>query len=90
MTGEAAGSGAAPRGWRRLRAGWMAIVARFGFAQTLVILALFYTLLIGPVALGMALARRDLLERKGLRAPGSAWRDADSAPPALERAQGMS
>jgi len=84
------GSGAAPRGWRRLLAGWMAITARFGFAQTLVILTLFYALLLGPVALGMALARRDLLGRRGLREPGSAWHDADSAPPELERARGMS
>jgi hypothetical protein len=79
-----------PQGWRRLLAGWMAITARFGFAQTLVILTLFYALLLGPVALGMALARRDLLERRGLREPGSAWRDADSAAPELERARGMS
>ena len=79
-----------PQGWRRFGAGWMAITARFGFAQTLVILTLFYLILIGPVALVMGLARRDLLERHGLRAAGSAWRDADSAPPELERARGMS
>jgi hypothetical protein len=68
----------------------MAITARFGFAQTLVILTLFYVILIGPVALVMRLARRDLLERHGLRAPGSAWRDADSAAADLQRARGMS
>jgi hypothetical protein len=76
-----------PTGWRRLLAGWMAITARFGFTQTLVILALFYALLIGPVALVIGLARRDLLERGGLRAGGSAWHDADSAKPDLERAR---
>jgi hypothetical protein len=76
-----------PAGWRRFTGGWMAIVARFGFAQTLVILAMFYALLLGPVALILGLARRDLLERRGLRTGGSAWRDADSAAPDLERAR---
>ena len=85
--GSDAASGPPPAGWRRFTAGWMAIVARFGFAQTLVILALFYALLLGPVAMLLGLARRDLLERRGLRAGGSAWRDADSAPPDLERAR---
>jgi hypothetical protein len=73
--------------WRRLLNGWMAIVARFGFAQTLVILTLFYAVLLGPVALVMGLARRDPLERRGLRASGSAWRDSESAQPDLERAR---
>ena len=74
-------------GWRRFTSGWMAVVARFGFAQTLVILTLFYALLLGPVAMVLGLARRDLLGRRGLREGGSAWRDADSAPPDLERAR---
>jgi hypothetical protein len=74
-------------GWRRLLNGWMAIVARFGFAQTLVILAMFYAMLLGHVALILGLARRDLLERRGLRTGGSAWRDADRAAPDLERAR---
>ena len=81
------GGEGAPAGWRRLLAGWMAITARFGFTQTLVILSLFYALLIGPVALALGLARRDLLERRGLRAGGSAWHDADTAAPDLERAR---
>jgi hypothetical protein len=65
----------------------MAITARFGFSQTLVILTLLYALLLGPVALVFGLTRRDLLERRGLRAAGSAWHDADSAAPDLERAR---
>ena len=81
------GAEQAPTGWRRLLAGWMAITARFGFTQTLVILALFYTLLLGPVALALGLARRDLLDRRGLRAGGSAWHDADSTAADLERAR---
>lgn len=86
-----AGAGAegqgTPNGWRRLLAGWIAISARFGASQTLVILAFLYVALFGPVALALRLARRDLLERRGLRSGGSAWREADSARPDLERAR---
>lgn len=73
--------------WRRLLDGWMTIAARFGYVQTLVILAIFYTLLIGPIAIGVAIARRDLLVKRGLRSGDSAWREADSAKPDLERAK---
>ena len=73
--------------WRRLFDGWNAVVGRFGFVQTLVILALFYAVLIGPAALFAALARRDLLDKRGLGSRGSAWQDADSAAPDLERAK---
>jgi hypothetical protein len=75
---------------RRLFGGWMVITGRFGFCQTLVILAFFYGLLIGPVALLSALARRDFLGKRGLRAEGSAWLEADSAKPDLERAKLLS
>lgn len=74
---------------RRLLNGWMAIVARFGFVQTGVILAIFYALLIGPVALVGVLTRRDLLDKRTLRMSGTAWLDADSAQPDLERAKQM-
>ncbi len=50
--------------------GWAAIAARFGFVQTLVILALFYALLLGPVALVITLARRDFLAKRGLGSGG--------------------
>lgn len=73
--------------YRRLYAGWMVIVGRFAFVQTLVILTLFYGLLVGPWGLGAALLRRDLLDKRRLREPGSAWRETDSAKPDLERAQ---
>ena len=73
--------------WRRLLEGWSAVTGRFGFVQTLVILALFYTVLIGPLALMAALARRDMLDKRGLGSRASAWRDADSAAPDLERAK---
>ena len=74
---------------RRLLNGWMAIVARFGFVQTLVILAIFYALLIGPVALFGALTRRDLLDKRGLRNGDSAWHEADTAAADLEHAKQM-
>jgi hypothetical protein len=84
---QGGGAGGPTGVWRRLLAGWMVISARFGSAQTLVILALFYALLLGPAALVVSLARHDLLERRWLRSQGSAWRDADSARPDLERAR---
>ena len=75
---------------RKLGRGWMAIVGRFGFCQTLVILALFYAVLIGPVALALALGRRDYLDKRSAREGGSAWREADTAKPDLERAKLLS
>ncbi len=74
---------------RRLLNGWMAIVARFGFVQTLVILSIFYALLIGPVALLGVLTRRDLLDKRALRSDDSAWLEADTAVADLERAKRM-
>jgi hypothetical protein len=71
----------------RLFRGWMLITARFGFVQTLVILTLFYLFLIGPVALGAAIGRADFLQKRGLRQGPSAWNDADTAKPELERAK---
>lgn len=76
--------------WRQLYNGWMAITARFGHAQTMVILMLFYVFLIGPVGIGISIARRDLLHKRGLGVTGSAWNDADSATPDLERAKLLS
>lgn len=72
---------------RRLWDGWLAVMARFGEVQTLVILGFCYGLLIGPVGVGATLLGNDFLARKGLREPGSAWREADCQPPDLERAK---
>ena len=72
---------------RCLYAGWLAIAARFGHVQTLVILAIFYAFILGPISLGIAISRGDLLTKRGLRASGSAWREADSVRPELERAR---
>ena len=76
--------------WRRLLSGWMAIASRFGFVQTLLLLALFYALLIGPTWAVTAIARRDFLAKRGLGAAGSVWLDADTAEPDLERAKLLS
>ena len=75
---------------KRLFQGWMVITARFGFVQTLVILTMFYAVLLGIPALVVGIARRDLLERRGLGVEGSAWRTADSSAPDLERARQLS
>ncbi len=74
----------------RLLAGWTAIAARFGFVQTQVLLAMVYALMFGPFGLVIAVARRDFLGKRGLGSPGSAWLDADTAKPDLERAKLLS
>ena len=73
--------------WRRLLNGWMAIAGRFGFVQTMLLLVLFYVVLIGPVWIVTAIARRDFLAKRGLGTEGSVWCDADTAEPDLERAK---
>jgi hypothetical protein len=73
--------------WRRLYAGWLEIAARFGEVQTLLVLAIAYTLVLGPVALALFALQRDLLHRRGLYVSGSAWSEADSARADLERAR---
>ena len=75
---------------RRLLGGWSAIAARFGFVQTLVILTLVYSFVMGPTALVIGLARKDMLGKRKLYAPESAWAQSDSAKPDLERAKLLS
>lgn len=74
---------------RRLLAGWTVLAGRFGFVQTLVLVGFFYIVLVGPVALVMRGLGRDLLDKRMRDSDPTAWRDADSAPPNLERAQRM-
>jgi hypothetical protein len=73
--------------WRRLYEGWLLIAAQFGEVQTLIIVALVYTGVVGPVAMLMQAGRSDPLRKRGLREPGTAWREAESEPPDLERAK---
>ena len=72
--------------YRRFYDGWMVVVGRFTFVQTLVILGIFYGLLIGPWGVGAALLRRDLLDKRRLHEPGSAWREPEGEKPSLESA----
>ncbi len=80
----------APSLGRRLVNGWMVIAGRFGSVQTLMILTMTYVLLIGPVGLALAIGRSDPLGKRGLKAVESAWLDADTAKPDLERAKLLS
>jgi len=73
--------------WRRLLDGWTAVAARFGFIQTLVILAFFYVALIGPAAIATFVGRTDPLHKRGIGEDGSAWDDSDSSGADLERAK---
>jgi hypothetical protein len=74
--------------WRRLYEGWLLIAAQFGEVQTLIVVAIVYAAVIGPVAVAMRAGRGDPLHTRALRAQGSAWLDADSvAAPDLERAK---
>ncbi|MDH3213356.1 MAG: hypothetical protein OEM05_12810 [Myxococcales bacterium] len=76
--------------WRKLLDGWKAIAGHFGSVQTLVLLAFFYAVLIGPVSVAIAIGRSDPLDRRSLGSSGSAWRDADTAGADLERAKRIS
>jgi hypothetical protein len=70
-----------------LYGGWLAIAARFGEVQTLILVCLIYVVAIGPSAVGVRLFGRDLLAKRGVGAAGSAWQPADTVThPDLERA----
>ena len=73
--------------WKRLLVGWAAVAGRFGAAQTLVVLGLFYALMIGPLALVSRLLRKDHLRKRPLGSGEPGWCVADSSPADLERAR---
>ena len=73
---------------RRLYDGWLAIAMHFGEIQTLLIVCVVYVFVLGPVAVGAAAARRDLLAKRGFGETRSAWSPADtSSNPDVERAK---
>jgi len=77
-----------PRLGRRLYVGWLEVAARFGEVQTLLIVCAVYAFVIGPMAIAAAVARRDLLAKRGFGEPKSAWSKADTVSnPDLERAR---
>lgn len=74
--------------FRKLYLGWLEIAARFGEVQTLIVVSIVYALVIGPMAVAIAVGRGDLLHKRNLFADGSVWNDADSTPdPDVERAK---
>jgi hypothetical protein len=80
--------GEAPGLGRRLYHGWLELAAHFGEIQTLLIVCVVYVFVLGPMAVLAALARRDLLAKRGFEAASSAWSDADStSQPDIERAK---
>ena len=70
---------------RRFYEAWLAIAGHFGEVQTTVILFFSYVFAIGPAAIVMA--RKDLLHKKELGGDATAWTDAESTLPDLERAK---
>ena len=72
---------------RRLLNGWMAVAGRFGSVQTLLLLALVYLVLIGPVSILQALGRRDQLDKRALWKKESAWQPSETGGTDLERAK---
>ncbi|HUF74688.1 MAG TPA: hypothetical protein VMM35_00355 [Longimicrobiales bacterium] len=75
---------------RKLYEGWLVIAAHFGEIQTQILVALIYAFAIGPMAIVIALARRDLLHKRRLGTAGTAWNEADTvSKPDLERARRM-
>lgn len=76
--------------WRRLYEGWLLVAAHFGEVQTRIVVFLVYALAIGPMALIIQVTRRDLLHKRGLKQPDSAWGEADTvSSPEVERAKRM-
>jgi len=68
----------------------MAVAGRFGSVQTLILLVLFYLVLIGPVSIVQAVARRDQLDKRALWKKESAWQRSESGGTDLERAKLLS
>ena len=73
---------------RRLYEGWMVIAGHFGEIQTLLIVCAVYVFVVGPIAVGAAVVRADLLAKRVPAGDESAWLPADSVVrPDMERAQ---
>lgn len=73
---------------KRLYDGWLVLAGHFGEIQTVLIVCVVYFFVMGPVALGAAALRRDLLAKRGVDGSESVWLPADSvAVPDVERAQ---
>ena len=73
---------------RKLYESWLQIAARFAEVQTQVLVTFVYTIVLGPMGIGAAALRKDLLHKRGLYESGSAWSEADTVTtPDIERAK---
>ena len=63
--------------WRRLLEGWQGIAARFGFAQTQVLLTAIYLIVLGPLGAALRLGRSDPLEKRPLPPDRSGWHEVE-------------
>lgn len=79
--------GAALEAFRRLWLGWNVVVRGILGAQNAVLMGVAYFVGIGPVAIGLRLMRRDLLDR-GPATPGAPtyWHARDGRPMRMEDA----
>jgi hypothetical protein len=58
----------------RVYAAWTKAFKAIGHVWTMVLLSVIYVLAVGPISIGMLLARKDLLDRRLSRGT-SVWRD---------------
>jgi len=85
VTAAGPGHDRPPPLWRRLLEGWQGIAARFGFAQTQVLLAGIYLLLFSPIGAALRLGRTDPLEKHPLPPGESGWHDVERELQDVER-----
>lgn len=71
--------------WRRLLQGWQGIAARFGFAQTQVLLTVIYLAALGPIGAVLRITRGDPLEKRPLPPDRSGWNDIERELQDVER-----
>ena len=64
----------------------MAIAGRFASPETRHPVDLLWSPR-GSLGFGASLLRRDLLDKRHLREPGSAWKDSEREKPSLERSE---
>ena len=68
-----------------MKEGWLLFSRVVARISTVVLLTLVYVLVIGPMALGAKILRKDLLQRKTDPSKTSYWHDRVSSEPTVER-----
>ncbi len=71
--------------WRRLLEGWQGIAARFGVAQTQVLLTAIYLLVLVPIGAVLRISRSDPLEKAPLPPDRSGWHEVERELQDVER-----